>query len=194
LTVAKRILERLPAGGDTRTTYAQDRHAFHVLQANGLTFLCMASEDAGRRLPFAYLDDVKGRFQASYGGAAATALAYAFNDEFARVLAQQMDYFNSNPQADTLNRVRGEIAEVKNIMVENIEKVLDRGDKIELLIDKTDSLQGEAFRFKVKSRRLKRAMCIRNAKLAAIVALVCILVLYFILAMACGGLALKGCK
>ena len=36
--------------------------------------------------------------------------------------------------------------EVKNIMVDNIEKVLERGEKIELLVDKTDNL-----RFQVRS-------------------------------------------
>ena len=34
-----------------------------------------------------------------------------------------MRYFVSDPNADTINRVRGGVAEVKNIMVENIEKV-----------------------------------------------------------------------
>lgn len=104
----------------------QDRHVFHVLQSGGLTYLCMSTDAAGRRLPFAYLDDVQGRFAAQYGGAAATALAYAFNDEFARVLAQQMDHFNSSTSVDNLGRVRGEIAEVKSIMIENIEKVRAR--------------------------------------------------------------------
>lgn len=30
---------------------------------------------------------------------------------------------------------------MKNIMVDNIEKVLERGEKIELLVDKTDNLR-----------------------------------------------------
>lgn len=34
-----------------------------------------------------------------------------------------MHYFVNDPNADTINRVRGGVAEVKNIMVENIEKV-----------------------------------------------------------------------
>jgi vesicle-associated membrane protein 7 len=50
-------------------------------------------------------------------------------------------------------------------MVENIDKVLERGEKIELLVDKTDALQGDAFRFKKQSRRLKQAMWLKNAKL-----------------------------
>lgn len=31
--------------------------------------------------------------------------------------------------------------EVKSVMVQNIEKVLERGERIELLVDKTDSLK-----------------------------------------------------
>ena len=37
--------------------------------------------------------------------------------------------------------MQGELSEVKAIMVENIEKVLERGEKLDLLVDKTDSLQ-----------------------------------------------------
>ena len=35
-----------------------------------------------------------------------------------------------------MNRVQGEIEEVRQVMVENIDKVLERGEKIELLVDK----------------------------------------------------------
>ena len=35
-----------------------------------------------------------------------------------------MQYFANDPNADAINRVRGGVAEVKNIMVENIEKVM----------------------------------------------------------------------
>jgi hypothetical protein len=35
------------------------------------------------------------------------------------------------------------VDEVKNIMSENIEKVLSRGEKLDLLVDKTDNLMFE---------------------------------------------------
>jgi len=47
----------------------------------------------------------------NYGRVAHSALAYAMNDEFSRVLHQQMEFFSSNPSADTLNRLRGEVSE-----------------------------------------------------------------------------------
>lgn len=49
-TIARRILEKLPAGGDSRVSYSQDRHIFHIMKAEGLTFLCMASDTFGSKI------------------------------------------------------------------------------------------------------------------------------------------------
>ena len=70
------------------------------------------------RIPFAYLEDIHMRFMKNYGKVANTALAYAMNDEFSRVLHQQMEYYSSNPNSDTINRVKGEIAEVSLVTQE----------------------------------------------------------------------------
>lgn len=192
-TIARRILEKLPPGGDSRISYSQDRHIFHIMKADGLVFLCMANDTFGRRIPFAYLEDIHTRFIKTYGRVANTALAYAMNDEFSRVLHEQMDYFSSNPNADTINRVKGEIAEVRAVMVENIDKVLERGDRIELLVDKTSTIQDNTFRFKKQSRRLRQSMWIQNAKLwITLICLVLVLV-YIIVAFLCGGIFLSGC-
>jgi len=61
--------------------------------------------------------------------AGAQALAYAYNTEFSRVLHQQMEYFSTNPSADAITRVKGEISEVKSVMVENIDKAGCRGPR-----------------------------------------------------------------
>ena len=63
------------------------------------------------RIPFTYLEDIHMRFMKNYGRVAHYAPAYAMNDEFSRVLHQQMEFFSSNPSADTLSRVRGEVGE-----------------------------------------------------------------------------------
>lgn len=51
------------------------------------------------------------RFMKNYGKIAQHAPAYSVNDEFSRVLHQQMEFFSSSPSADTINRVRGEVNE-----------------------------------------------------------------------------------
>ncbi|RYR23441.1 hypothetical protein Ahy_B03g068664 [Arachis hypogaea] len=160
--VARRILEKLPAEAESRLCFSQDRYIFHILRSDGLSYLCMANDTFGRRIPFSYLEDIQMRFMKNYGRVAQFAPAYAMNDEFSRVLHQQMEFFSSNPSADTLNRVRGEI---RTIMVDNIEKILERGDRIELLVDKTATMQDSAFHFRKQSKRLRRALWMKNFKL-----------------------------
>ena len=55
-----------------------------MVVADGLTFLCMADEAFGRRIPFAFLEDIKYNFTAAYGEEAADAVAYTYNAEFSR--------------------------------------------------------------------------------------------------------------
>lgn len=50
-----------------RISYAQDQHMYHVLVHDGISFLVMAPEALGRRVPFAFLEDACTRFFGSYG-------------------------------------------------------------------------------------------------------------------------------
>lgn len=43
--------------------------------------------------------------------------------------------------------MQAQIDEVKDVMIENIDRVLERGERIELLVDKTDRLSQTAFKF-----------------------------------------------
>lgn len=55
--------------------------------------------------------------------------------------------------------------QVRNVMIENIDKVLDRGERLELLVDKTANMQGNTFRFRKQARRFRSVMWWRNVKL-----------------------------
>jgi hypothetical protein len=89
----------------------------HRQQSYGITFWISFGDNsaishAAGRIPFAFLEDIHGRFVKTYGRAALTALAYAMNDEFSRVLSKQMDYFSNDPNADSINRMKGEMDQV----------------------------------------------------------------------------------
>jgi vesicle-associated membrane protein 7 len=163
-----------------------------------------ADEDTKRRVPFAFLEDVKSRFVLSCGEQAQTAIAFSLNETFGPVLKKQMvkmvllcrflascecdtalamrfqDYYNSNPQADQFSTVQSKIDDARNVMLDNIgnvvtvtaacfvernlfvpahtddhefaDKLLSRGEKIELLVDKTESLNQSAFTFEKSVR------------------------------------------
>jgi vesicle-associated membrane protein 7 len=161
------------------------RHVFHYIVEDKITYLCMCDETNKRRIPFAFLEDIKNRFKATYGERAHTAIAFAMNEDFGRSLQKQMDFYNS-PSADNFATVNSKLDDVKNVMVQNIEMVLERGEKLELLVDKTDKLQHQAFKFEKSSKKLKNAMFWKRVKLYLLLFFVVALIIYVISAIACG--------
>jgi len=190
--VVRRILEKIATTAEMKMCYVYERHLFHYLKDDHLIYLCMADEDFGRRIPFAYLEDLKGRFRVSYGDRGKTALAFAMNEDFSRVMKNLMEYY-SNPNSDKINKLKGEVDEVKSVMVQNIEKVLERSERIELLVSKTENLNENAFKFKKQSTALKRSMWWKNVKLIIVIIVVLLLVIYIIVALICGGPGFKNC-
>ncbi|KAF9559998.1 Vesicle-associated membrane protein [Mortierella alpina] len=193
-TVTEAILEKIPPN-NSKMTYVYDRYLFHYICEDGLTYMCMADDSFDRRIPFAFLQDVKQKFLEQYGRERAleSLLPYSMN-EFSKTLAAQMEYFSTNPNADRIKQVKGEIEQVKDVMVQNIERVLERGERIELLVDKTDNLNQQAFAFKRRSTALKRTMWWKNVKLMVILVLVVIFLTYLIISAACGFPSWSRCR
>lgn len=191
--IARQILEKIPGSDDTNASYSQDRYIFHVKRTDGLTVLCMADDTAGRRIPFAFLEEIHQRFVRTYGRVVLSAQAYAMNDEFSRVLSQQMEYFSNDPNADRINRLRGEMSQVRTVMIENIDKVLERGDRLELLVDKTNNMQGNTLRFRRQARRFRNTVWWRNVKLMVALVFLLLVVIYVVVAFVCHGPTLPSC-
>lgn len=63
------------------------------------------------------------------------------NTEFSRVIANEMKTCNESKEYDSITRVHGQIDELKDIMVKNIENVTARGERLELLVNKSENLR-----------------------------------------------------
>jgi vesicle-associated membrane protein 7 len=191
--VTQAILEKIPPN-NSKLTYVYDRYLFHYICEDGLTYMCMADDAFERRISFAFLQDIKEKFLAKYSKERAnTALPYGMG-EFAKVIEKQMDYYSNNPNVDKIKKVHGEVEQVKDVMALNIERVLERGERIELLVDKTDNLNQQAFAFRKRSTALRRSMWWKNTKLMILLGFVIILLIYFVVGSACGFPSWQGCR
>ncbi|KAK8618621.1 hypothetical protein V6N13_132608 [Hibiscus sabdariffa] len=151
-SIALQCLQKLPSSNN-KFTYNCDGHTFNYLVDNGYIYCVVADELAGRQIPIAFLERIKDEFVLKYGsGKAATAPANSLNKEFGPKLKEHMQYCMEHPEEiSKLAKVKDQVSEVKGVMMENIEKVLDRGEKIELLVDKTENLHHQAQDFRTKS-------------------------------------------
>ncbi|CAL5382385.1 unnamed protein product [Camellia sinensis] len=169
-SIASQCLQKLPSSNN-KFTYNCDGHTFNYLVEDGFTYCVVAVESAGRQIPMAFLERVKEDFTKRYGGGkAATAAANSLNREFGPKLKEQIQYCVDHPEEiSKLSKVKAQVSEVKGVMMENIEKVLDRGEKIELLVDKTENLRSQVQDFRTQGTQMRRKMWLQNMKIKLIV-------------------------
>lgn len=191
-TITRTLLQKIKFE-DTKMSYVYDKYVFHYIIENNVMYMCMSDDLNKRRIPFAFLEDIKAKFKLAYdSNVIQTAIAFSMNNDFGRVLHKQMDYFNS-PQADTISVVATKLDDVKNVMIENIEMVLERGEKLELLVDKSEELHQQAFKFQKSARQLKSAMIWKRVKLYTLIFVVVALIIWVITVIAC-GITYSKCK
>lgn len=206
-TIAVQCLQKLPSNSN-KFTYSCDGHTFNFLVDNGFVFLIVANEASGRSIPFVFLERVKDDFMQRYGASIEGdshpladddedddllfedrfSIAYNLDREFGPRLKDHMQYCMTHPEEmSKLGKLKAQISEVKGIMMDNIEKVLDRGEKIELLVDKTESLQFQADTFQRQGRQLRRKMWLQNLRMKIMAAGAALALLLLIWLAVCKG-------
>uniref|UniRef100_A0AAR2L3L6 Vesicle-associated membrane protein 4 n=1 Tax=Pygocentrus nattereri TaxID=42514 RepID=A0AAR2L3L6_PYGNA len=85
------------------------------------------------------------------------------------------------PQNDKIRQVQSQVDEVIDVMQENISKVIERGERLDDLQDKSESLSDNASAFSSRAKQLHRRMWWRDMKMKMIVALVVVILLLIII-------------
>uniref|UniRef100_A0A8C7M6A5 Vesicle associated membrane protein 4 n=1 Tax=Oncorhynchus kisutch TaxID=8019 RepID=A0A8C7M6A5_ONCKI len=68
--------------------------------------------------------------------------------------------------SDKIRQVQSQVDEVIDVMQENISKVIDRGERLEDLQDKSESLSDNASAFSTRAKQLHRRMWWRDMKVS----------------------------
>lgn len=144
----------------------------------GLIYLCASESDVGKRQPYAFLNEIKRQFlSGSLAHRAQFAEEGELNRDFEQVLANQMERFSAvDGGGDQISTLQSQVEEVKGVMTQNIERVLERGQRLEDLMDKTTDLEANAATFKKTSNRVQRKMWWRNTRWTIILVVVSIII------------------
>lgn len=196
--IAAQCLQRLPAGlssspgpggAPAQFSYACDRHTFNFLLHRGYAYCVVAKEHVPKNVSSAFLVRLKDDFMKRYGGGKAdTALAKSLNKEYGPFIKQHIKYvLDHSEELDTLLKVQAQVSEVKNIMLDNIEKTLDRGEKLTELQDKTSDLHSQAQEFKKQGVKIRRKTWLKNMKIKLVVLGILLLLVIIIWVSACRG-------
>ncbi|KAI1825287.1 synaptobrevin [Xylaria intraflava] len=191
-SLASLILPKISHDTPQKLTYTHGTHHIHYISeapsahpdnasAGGLTFLVVSDSSLGRRIPFGFLFEIRKRFLREFDEIStdfADLPNYGAGSFNATLKSLMVEYgTTSGGRDDAITNVRREMDDVRGIMTKNIEGLLERGERIDLLVDKTDRLGGSAREFRVRSRGLKRQMWWKNIKLMALLVVVLFLII-----------------
>ena len=142
-TITRLLLAKIDCGRDGKVSYVYDQYVFHYLCDDGILYLCMCDDDQHqkRRIPFAFLDDIKQRFLDAHGDERHTAIAFAMNHETS--FRRQMDCSTGPWRRCGSGRAR----QARRRQGRHGQEHRDgpgTGREAELLVDKTDRLSAAA--------------------------------------------------
>jgi len=85
--------------------------------------------------------------------------------------------------------VKKQIEDTRQIMSTNIDKVLERGERLDDVMDKSEAMKNTADAFRKKGKELRRKMWWQNTKMKIIIAAVVLLLIVILFFSICGGVA-----
>ncbi|ETW01841.1 hypothetical protein H310_06412 [Aphanomyces invadans] len=155
---------------------------YSYLVENEVAYICVADASVGRGAVTAFLKHIQAQFEEQFGvRGKMTKLKLDMQRDFGSILKTHMEMLSSQGGMQKLEALRKDLDNVKDSMQQNIGKVLERGDKIDLLVDKSESLNSSADAFAKSSRNLRRTLWLQNVKLyilAVVIVLVLIVFMY----------------
>lgn len=79
-----------------------------------------------------------------------------------------------------LTIVYRQVDDVKSVMADNLQKAINRGEKLDVLYAKSEELENAASVFDRRSTKLRRMMCMQNAKRTMCVVVIILIILSII--------------
>lgn len=151
---------------DTRTSYAAGDYKFHLLVEDGVRYLCLADHQDGHRVPFLALEEVATKFRDKFGLIGKTACdATPFRVQFSPILADIMAKYADPTEVDKIKAVHRELERVQDVAREGIDRLMERGERIDVAVEKTNLLTQRSAVFQKASTKLRHQMWWRNVKM-----------------------------
>lgn len=127
---------------------------YAYLRADGLCGILVADAEYPQRVAFNLLTRALDEFSekvlpSSWPSANEQSIAYSGLDQF-------LVRYQNPKNADAMTRLQDDLDETKVVLHETIEKVLERGEKLDDLVEKSEGLSAQSKMFYKQARKMNR--------------------------------------
>ena len=164
-----------------RVSYNRGKYLFHVANISYLTYLCVTEKTFERNVAYRFLGQVSEELRRSgLREKAQVCGPFAMRIDFNTRLAELM---SNNSSADRITALSSHVNEVKQVMSQNIEKVVARGEALTDLEERSELLESSSVEFRNRATKLRRKVMWKNFKLWTVVIFILLLVLAIVIAL-----------
>lgn len=152
-------------------------------ESNGvqIKFLVVADQSVERKSAFRLLLNIQNAFKLLIeGNGSLQILTESQRTEVEQEL-ERLTMLAENGEQDSLGALERELDQVKHIMISNVERLLERGERINLLVSKTDRMNANSVAFRKVSARTRSKFWWDNVKYSMLLVIAIIVVIYILL-------------
>ena len=148
--------------------YYNNRYKIHYLYENSIIIICL-SEQVNDKEAFAFLYEVKETILKEYSVEELTNTMNSQLNKAKEILKTKMKYYNSNPISTTQGELIDNLELTKDAIFENIESLVNRNDKIGIIIDKSYNLKDSSYMISNLAQKLENKESERKNKYVVLV-------------------------
>ncbi|KAF0687664.1 Aste57867_20648 [Aphanomyces stellatus] len=165
---------------ETRNVFTMGKRVYYYYLFDGITYMCMCDEMFQREAAYAMLEETKNEFLSRGAHKSKTP------KEFAPHLKTLMEKYEKVKVRTKIDVVTDQVKEVKNKMADSLHRLLERGEKMNVLVSKTEKLHHDAIVFQQSSTKLKNVLWWKNVKYQLIAVMLFFVLLWLVTSWICG--------
>lgn len=189
-----KLCDEEPTKDATKISFAHDSFMFHVVRVGSMVYMCIATEEFGRRRSFAFLEDVRGRFSSMHPEAQQCKKKHGYDQKFGPTLVKQMDFYSRSSEADAIGALRSNVDEAKGIIGNNVSHIIKIGESVSEIVVKANDLEDSAKVVRDQAKQIHSHYWWANAKYYIAIGLIVLFFAWYIGAKLCGGVTFPECR
>ena len=165
--ICSEVLKQVNKNASLSLTFPEGYTIFYRNE-NDITYMVMAEQDYPKATVIGCLDSIQNEFKKKYSSYNFDSTpSYGLNQEFGMILKNKFDFYNKNKNVtdEQLNSLKEKLLDMKDKIIETNDLLKDRGDKINLIVKKAETLQDTSRSFYSSSKKVSWAAKMKKMKI-----------------------------
>jgi ribosomal protein L17 len=169
-------------------------HQFDTLsEPDRMIYLCLTVGTASSAIRVSFLNELKQKWRAKYGGTGSTMQAYEKTTEFSGDFRRLFTTFNSDRQ-QKIAQAKESLQKAQDANAQNLTKALIRGEQLDTMAEKADKIKDSATAFHREAKDVRMKMRWQKIRWYVLGAVIALVIIFVIVMFSCGGPSFSKCK